>query len=261
MCAISHEAVSGDSVTTRERVLLILAVQQLGRRLSLRHQQLLSYLPPAYPARSFYALAGRLVREKLVQRIKATQGLRLTTAGFKVLADDYGHLGLAAAANGQTEWRGEWQLAIYDVAEKDRYVRDKIRGALGRMGFGPLARSVYLSPYDLGGRVREFLAKDGLLGVASVVTAKHEFAQDARALASRVWELPALAEAYADVLRRFQIIRGQQLPEKRAAGMRAVRAALVELLGRDPFLPRELLPADWPRDRVREEIAAVDGEG
>lgn len=247
----------------RQRILLTLAVAAGrgnsptdlagGWHSAYRHSQALSYLPPGYPAESFYALAARLVKEGLVRREKSGKHnlLRLTTGGMDELTGRYGRMGLA-----DWSWDGVWRLVIYDVPEAQRYLRDKIRGALRALGMGRLARSVYISPLPVETRVREYLAAAGLWDKAVVLaTAPSGGIEDGKALVRQGWPIAQLASEYVTALRRWQIVRGLQLPDKRLAGIRAVRSDFLEILGRDPLLPCQLLPADWPMTRIRDALA------
>ena len=74
----------------------------------------------------------------------------------------------------------------------------------------------------------------------------------ARALVRDAWNLPALESAYTAFLARFQPLseRLDQFTELSPADAFYVRSFLIheyrKVLLRDPALPPELLPADWP---------------
>jgi len=45
-------------------------------------------------------------------------------------------------------WDGKWRVLIFDIKEKRRYLRDKIRLTLKAVGFVKLQYSVWVYPYD-----------------------------------------------------------------------------------------------------------------
>jgi len=45
-------------------------------------------------------------------------------------------------------WDGKWRILIFDVRENKRWLRDKIREILNKIGFVKLQNSVWVYPYD-----------------------------------------------------------------------------------------------------------------
>ncbi len=71
--------------------------------------------------------------------------LRLTTKGEKVVnsiwSDTY-------KLKTPQRWDGKWRLVIFDIPERQRITRDKIRMLVSRLGFLRLQNSVWVYPYD-----------------------------------------------------------------------------------------------------------------
>lgn len=145
-------------------------------------------------------------------------------------------------------WDGSWRLVIFDISEKQRFLRDKLRRKLKELGFGQWQKSIYISPFDLEEDMREFLEAEKLTGKAYVLTAKHKLLGDARKLADQVWSLSKLNLAYGDVLDKLN-----QVEVKPAE----VYQQYLVILEKDPCLPKELLPDDWMGDKVRNKLANV----
>lgn len=249
-------------MTRRERVLCILSVaitrsatdEKLltGVQQTFRQNNILGYMPAGYDRKSLYALLSRMERDGVVRKSKLTDKttLLVTPTGIDALCGEYGHVGLL-----EKPWDKQWRIVIYDVPEKDRYKREKIRLALLKLGYGMFQKSIYISPFDVAGATRTYLAQEGLFEMATVLAAASDELGNARSLSERVFHLSALREQYLGFLRRLQFVVGQQLPEKREQGLRRIRAEFVNLLSQDPFLPQELLPADWPFSRVRAALS------
>jgi len=125
------------------------------------------------------------------------------------------------------------------------------RAALEAMGFGALAPGVFVAP----GGAR---AVEGALRLQASGDAAAN-----RALAARCWPLEATAERYARFLAAFAPLR--KAVERGAAfsdlDAFAARILLIHeyrrIVLRDPGLPQELLPPDWPGTRARDLCAAV----
>lgn len=47
----------------------------------------------------------------------------------------------------QKGWDGKWKIVIFDIPEKQKYMRNIFRGFLKRKGFIRLQNSVFVSPY------------------------------------------------------------------------------------------------------------------
>ena len=133
-------------------------------------------------------------------------------------------------------WRGQWVVLIVTSVGNDARTRAALRTAMYNKRFGELREGVWMRPdnldLDLGpeldARVRVLWSRD-----------------DAPAeLAAQLWDLPAWAQT------------GRRLLDEMAAapdipGRFMVAAATVRHLLTDPVLPDELLPSDWPGDRLR----------
>ncbi|OBI82798.1 PaaX family transcriptional regulator C-terminal domain-containing protein [Mycobacterium sp. 1245805.9] len=207
----------------------------------------LSVLLGAHPA---WATAGDLIRltndfgiKETTLRVALT---RMVGAGDLIRSADGYRLSdrLLARQRRQDDaidprtraWRGQWIVLIVTSVGNDARTRAALRTSLHDKRFGELREGVWMRPDnldpDLGpeldSRVRTLTARD-----------------DAPAeLAARLWDLPGWAQT------------GRRLLDEMAAapdipGRFTVAAATVRHLLTDPVLPDELLPSDWPGDRLR----------
>jgi phenylacetic acid degradation operon negative regulatory protein len=160
-------------------------------------------------------------------------------------------------------WDGQWHMVIYQVPETERTLREQLRRRLAWLGFGPLSPSVWLSPHHRSQQVvSDFAAYPAVqLDTFSSRSAGNEADRE---IAARAWDLAALDRDYRDLLDRYS---------PRLAGYRAGalddRAALVERMRlvydyrhfpyRDPDLPSELLPHEWPGRQAHEVFLQAHG--
>jgi phenylacetic acid degradation operon negative regulatory protein len=155
-----------------------------------------------------------------------------------------------------TSWDGHWLVVMCSIPERQRAKRHKLRTQLTFEGFGFVAASVAVCPYrDRQPAADAILRGLGLDGEALTLVARTgELTPDSRMVAS-AWQLDSLADAYVDFIAEFEPVAPRS-PEE------AFRAT-VELVDawrhfpfRDPDLPAELLPADWPGRTARELFTA-----
>lgn len=114
--------------------------------------QLLKHVDPDWiykrdPRQRLREVAHRLKKKGLAEF--RTEGgkkrLRLTARGESVMSSIW-------SENFQLKkprrWDGKWRLVIFDIPEKRRGVRDRIRTLVARLGFLRLQDSVWVYPYD-----------------------------------------------------------------------------------------------------------------
>jgi phenylacetic acid degradation operon negative regulatory protein len=145
-------------------------------------------------------------------------------------------------------WDGQWHLlAVGPLA--DRSARERLRAGLSFLGYAPLGDGTWVGP-------RTSVEVDALLqgegARAERFLARHD--GDTVGLVRRAWDLDGLARAYLRWLGDAEAIVSAAGPDAADEEAFAVRFRLVhewrKFLFRDPGLPRELLPADWPGDKA-----------
>jgi phenylacetic acid degradation operon negative regulatory protein len=183
----------------------------------------------------------------------------LTPGAWQML--DEGRARIFHHANGP--WDGQWHMVIYQVPETERALREQLRRRLAWLGFGPLSPSVWLSPHDRIQQVKDDFAASP---AAQLDTFRSRSAGNGadRDIAARAWDLAALMRDYRSLLDRY----APRLPEYQAGGLDD-REALVERMRliydyrhfpfRDPGLPSELLPDDWPGRQAHDFFLQAHG--
>lgn len=134
-------------------------------------------------------------------------------------------------------WRGDWLVLIVTSVGGAARTRAALRTVMHDKRFGELREGVWMRPDnvaleldpDVAGRVRVLTARD-----------------DAPAeLAGALWDLPVWTQTGHRLLE--EMAAASDIPGRFVAATGIVRHVLT-----DPMLPAELLPADWPGDRLRE---------
>lgn len=136
-------------------------------------------------------------------------------------------------------WNGAWATLVITsvgIAAKDRA---ELRKMLQDSRFGELREGVWLRPDNLG------IELDGeIRGRVRVLRARDDNPVE---LAGQLWDLPG----WADTARRLLGEMAAMSTAVDIAGKFITAAAMVRHLLVDPMLPEELLPQDWPGDRLR----------
>lgn len=88
------------------------------------------------------AAQGHIVFEKRDDK----QYARITESGRKILAFEQEKAKLSNA--NKKRWNRRWRVIIFDVPEKRRQTRDRLRNIMERTGFARLQDSVWVFPYD-----------------------------------------------------------------------------------------------------------------
>ncbi|WP_242882414.1 PaaX family transcriptional regulator C-terminal domain-containing protein [Actinomadura litoris] len=135
------------------------------------------------------------------------------------------------------DWDGTWEIAVITAERRPATERAALRQAMSGLRLAELREGTWLRPANLtrprpGTVVRQ----------CTFLTARPE--ADPVALAASLWDLggwAASARALLDALHR-----AATTPEKFTLAAAALRHLL-----RDPILPPELLPRDWPGPDLR----------
>ena len=152
-----------------------------------------------------------------------------------------------------SDWDGEWCLLL--LSTLDTGTREQVRKECGWLGFGPMSANVLAHPTpdmaELDVTLRRLGAADRVI-VMRGRTVKSETSM--RQLTRSCWSLDDIDARYQAFVRSFRPLikalngkgRLSQLSEKSAF---IVRTLLIQeyrkVLLRDPWLPAELLPANW----------------
>jgi phenylacetic acid degradation operon negative regulatory protein len=140
-------------------------------------------------------------------------------------------------------WDGSWHVVV--LAElPGRESRERLASSLQLLGYGSLGASTWLAPRP-SPELADVLAAEQV--AAHSFHGPHQ--GDDVALATRAWDLAVLGADYAEFVARWRpvvsAVDGAAPAEAFAASQRLLHAWR-KFLFRDPGLPRELLPPDWP---------------
>lgn len=206
-----------------------------GGFVSFNYENLYGFVPPSYKRKNLYGIMRILKNNKDINMLK--QGsFCLSEKGETEAVSHFPLLGFL----GQP-WDGKWRILGFDIEEKQRSLRDKLRRSLHRFGFGMLQKSVYISPLAIEQDISNFLsANRDLLQNTYIFVSNKFFVEDQPDFIDRIFHISALNNAYKVLLEK---ITSSLSKEEKAQVIRE----FLEISAKDPFLPKELLPKDFAR--------------
>ncbi|MDP1690162.1 MAG: CRISPR-associated endonuclease Cas2 [bacterium] len=96
----------------------------------------------------YKTVLGRLAAQGHIafEKHDGKQYARVTESGHKMLTFEQEKAKLANAK--KKRWNGRWRVIIFDIPERRRKTRDRLRNIMERTGFVRLQDSVWVFPYD-----------------------------------------------------------------------------------------------------------------
>ncbi len=118
------------------------------------YKQFYGFIPSKYKRSNFNHLVWRNLKTGYIEKIikNGSPYLRITSSGRRKIKRDFLLLVIQ-----KKKWDGKWRLAVFDIKEKSRTLRNRFRKKLKELGFGMLQESVFISPYDLLADFSQFL--------------------------------------------------------------------------------------------------------
>ena len=154
-----------------------------------------------------------------------------------------------------TEWNGRWTLYIVEDGPRPADVRRELRDAMSALRAARIRDGVWVRPDNLPADARPKHALE--IATQSCLVSQTELTSLDAATAQRLWQTSQWQEAAIDHLSRMST----RLPALEAGNLSAlaptfeVAAHALTHIRRDPLLPSELLPAQWPGDELRARYA------
>ena len=207
--------------------------------------------PPDYKRPSFYSAFYRSLNTGEIKKIVKEGKIyyQLTGLGKKKLTRKFPLLKLQ-----KKKWDGWWRVVIFDIPEKESGLRKALVIKLKSLGFGMWQKSVYISPFKVAVDIRQFLVIHRLRDQACVLVAKDIYAGDVKKLVAKIWSLEVINKQYENLIENWEWVKS---PAKglSASGLkkeaRKCYSKYLEIISQDPFLPKDLLPANWWAEEVK----------
>jgi phenylacetic acid degradation operon negative regulatory protein len=148
-------------------------------------------------------------------------------------------------------WDGQWTILTYSVPKRLGKHRDRLRRELTFLGWGSMTPATWISPNSLVEVTLRHLSLRKLDQYVQLFRARQASAQSPSALIKRCYNLEGVQRHYAQFIKVWRGYRRTIVAPNSPSDSTCFVAKMRLLYGfgdflyLDPFLPSELLPANW----------------
>lgn len=141
----------------------------------------------------------------------------------------------------KSDWDGVWRILSYEIPEKRRELRDRLRREVASWGLGPWHRSFWLTPHPIISSLQELISNEEKMYVQAFES-KHVFG-DQDILIEKVWGTVSLEKKYRKLFMVWHEILSKE--DDKVKKMSKIVSEYVDMLKIDPGLPKELVGEKW----------------
>ncbi len=182
----------------------------------------------------------KLVKEGLIQEPAEstieTPVYKLTEQGFTDIA-----LTFPAFRFTKSQWDGVWRILSYEIPEKKRELRDRLRREVSSWGLGPWHRSFWVTPHPIISSLQQLVSSEEKMYVQAF-EAQHVFG-DEDILIEKVWNIADLEKKYRKLFMQWHDTLSKE--DDKVKKISKIVEQYVEILKTDPGLPKELVGDKW----------------
>ena len=188
-----------------------------------------------------------LIKEGMIEKNIGTDLLRtdpkgsvlycLTEKGFAELSLEFPFFRFL-----KEKWDGKWRVISYEIPEKKREIRDRLRREMQGWGLGPWHRSFWLTPHPILATLKTLTSQKEEEKYIQAFEADHTFG-DRDILIEKVWGKTALDKSYRELFKKWHEILSSG--DEKIDKFKKVIAEYINLLRQDPGLPKELIGDSW----------------
>ncbi len=201
---------------------------------------------------------SRMARRDLLRRVRRGRNvyLGLTPRSREVLHD--GDVRMWRTEVVHDGWDGTWTLLSFSLPDSWQRQRHELRSRLLWAGFGPLQGGLWIAPSPV-----DFAVIGAGLEAAAhvkVFAASALPPTDVDALVRDAWDLDAIAGRYRGFLDRWSDRRRRPEFSDALATQLVLQTEWLQVIRRDPRLPAQHLPSDWPAEPAQRLFRALYAE-
>jgi phenylacetic acid degradation operon negative regulatory protein len=140
------------------------------------------------------------------------------------------------------KWDGKWRIISYEIPEKKREIRDRLRREMQGWGLGPWHRSFWITPHPILPTLKSLTSQKEEEKYIQAFEADHTFG-DREILIEKVWRKSSLDKSYRELFKKWHEVLSSD--DEKADKLRKVIGEYINLLRQDPGLPKELIGESW----------------
>lgn len=189
--------------------------------------------------RKTVATLKKLIKEGLITEVKNSN----EDPSYKLTKDGFDQISLTFPLFRFTreDWDGTWRILSYEIPEKKRELRDRLRRQVATWGLGPWHRSFWLTPHPIIPSLKELISTEEKAYVQAFES-KHVFG-DRDILIEKVWGTSQLEKKYRKLFMKWHDLLSKE--EDKVKKMKNIVNEYIDILKNDPGLPKELVGSKW----------------
>jgi len=181
-----------------------------------------------------------MIKDQLIEK-KSDQSdsheYSLTFKGFNELCLEFPYFRYL-----KEKWDKKWRILSYEIPEKKRDLRDKLRREVSGWGLGPWHRSFWLTPHPIIDSLRSLVSQQEEEKYIQAFEAEHVFG-DREILIEKVWNKSQLDKKYRELFKSWHDVLSSE--SDKLVKLTKVVSDYVTILKEDPGLPIELVGESW----------------
>ncbi len=178
-----------------------------------------------------------LLREGMIEKGEGANQYRLTGKGFGEISLQFPFFRFL-----KETWDKKWRIISYEIPEKKRELRDRLRREMQGWGLGPWHRSFWITPHPIVENLRQLVSQKEEEQYIQAFEADHVFG-GREILIEKVWGKTLLDKKYRELFKKWHDILSAE--EDKTDKLKKVLNGYVEMLKIDPGLPKELMGEQW----------------
>jgi phenylacetic acid degradation operon negative regulatory protein len=196
----------------------------------------------------------RLTRQNWLQATQQGRRsyYRITSEGEKTFAEADARIYSSDAR----PWNGKWTI-VQILPDTCATVRKTLRDQLTWLGFGQLSPTTMIKPSGPDNFTAKMLDSASHANAFAIFTSALSDHQNHKAIVRNGWDLQEFSDGYKALVSCFAGLDSHVTGNPRRSFI--IRTMLIHqyrrILLKDPQLPGELLPADWPGEIARQCVA------
>lgn len=186
------------------------------------------------------ATISKLAKEDYIEQFQddtETKKYRIKSRGFYTLCLEFPFFRFT-----KDTWDGKWRVLSYEIPEKKRDLRDKLRREVAGWGLGPWHRSFWLTPHPIIQNLHTLVSSKEEEKYIQAFEADHVFG-NREVLIEKVWEKSHLEKDYRELFKKWHEVLSLQ--EEKKVKFKKVVSFYIDILRKDPGLPVQLVGNSW----------------
>lgn len=180
----------------------------------------------------------QLQKEEMIEKSSDDKPMyKLTEKGFQTLA-----LVFPFVRYLKDKWDGKWRILSYEIPEKKRDLRDRLRREVAGWGLGPWHRSFWITPHPIIESLKVLLNGKEEKEFIQAFEAEHIFGER-EILIEKVWKKSELERQYRDVFKKWHVTLSKD--QDKLFKLKSVVSDYIAILKNDPGLPPDILGQNW----------------